>query len=512
MFMVAVAVYAFHRSGAGGVGAVSAARLLPAMVAAPFAGHLVDRGNRARIVAISSALEAACLAAAAAFMMGGGALAPIVVLAGLTGIAGTPPRPALAALMPALAASPAQLTRATGMWSAFDSVGFLLGGGAGGLAIAAIGPGGVLVAAAAAVAVSAGLAAALPAVRGTSVDDPDCGGEEEGFAAALAGLRALIHAPLLRTAFALLAGLMLLEGTTDVQLVVLSIAKLRLGSGGPGLLYGVWGAGGVLGSGLILALVRRRGFGLALLVGALGFGAAVAVAGADGVALALAAMVPAGVGFSLVEAAVMGVVPRLADDAVIGRVYALSEIIYTGGAGVGALIAPLLIGGFGAAGSLAVVGCAFGGCALLAWRQCALLDAGQEQAGRVRELLRGVPFLAPLPLPRLERLVREARAIEVSAGSEIVRLNEPGEEFFVIEDGVVDVVEYGRQLRPGEGFGEIALLRDVPRTATVRAASRVRLWSISRPAFIAAVTAHGDAGHLADAIVAEHLARPVSRS
>jgi MFS family permease len=298
-----------------------------------------------------------------------------------------------------------------------------------------------------------------------------------------------------------------LEGTTDVQIVAISLGKLGLGDGGPGLLYTVWGVGGLLGSALLLILVRRRGYGLALTLGALGFAAGIAVVGAGGVPLALAAMIPAGLGFALVETAVMGLVPRLADDTVVGRVYALSEILYAGAAGVGALIAPLLIDAFGAAGSFAVVGIAFGAGAVLAWRACARLDTGQEEAGRVRELLRGVQFLAPLPLPRLERLVRGARALVLRAGTDIVRRGEPGEQFFVIEDGNVEIVEFGRQRGPGDGFGEIALLRDVPRTATVRALSDVRLWVLTRPAFVAAVLGHGDARHLADAVVNETLAR-----
>jgi hypothetical protein len=164
----------------------------------------------------------------------------------------------------------------------------------------------------------------------------------------------------------------------------------------------------------------------------------------------------------------------------VGRVYALSEILYAGAVAVGALIAPLLIAALGAAGSLAAVGVAFALGALLAWRSYGRLDAGQAESGRVRELLRGVRFLAPLPLPRLERLVRGARAVAVGAGDSVVRIGEPGQEFFVIEAGTVEIEEFGRRQGPGTGFGEIALLRDVPRTATVRAVTDLRLWSVTR--------------------------------
>ncbi len=504
-FTVAVAVYAFHRSGAGGVGAVTAARLLPAMFAAPFTGSLIDRGDRARVVAVACAIQTACVGVAAALALAGGSLVAIVVLAAVTSAVGTAPRPALQALMPALAVSPEELTHATAIWGAVDNVGFLLGGGVGGLAIAVAGVGAVVSGSAIAFGLAAMLAASLPCVTATTADT---GEVQESFAAAFAGLRALIHTPLLRAPFALFAGLVLLEGTTDVQLVVLALGKLGLGNGGPGLLYGVWGAGGLLGSALMLILVRRRGYGLALGLGAFAFAAGLVLAGLDEVAVAVAAMIPAGVGFALVETAVMALVPRLADDAVVGRVYALSELLYAGAGGVGALIAPVLINALGAGGSLAAVGIAFGLGSVVVWGSFARLDAGQEEAGRVRELLRGVRFLAPLPLPRLERLVRGARAVVVPAGSTVVRLGDPGDAFFVIENGSVEIVEYGRRQGPGESFGEIALLRDVPRTATVRAVSDLRLWTLTRTAFIAAVSAHGDAHHLADAVVAEHLERP----
>lgn len=505
-FTTALSVFAFDRSGATAVGAVAAARLLPAMVAAPFTGGLIDRGDRGRIVAMACALEAACAALVAALVIGGGSLAVIVALAALGSVAATATRPGLEALLPALAQTPAELTVATAAWSAVDNAGFLLGAGAGGTAIAGVGAGAILVVAAVIEASAGLLSLSLPRVTATAPDEPDAV-DEEGFAGALAGLRALRGAPLLRVPFALFAGLLVLEGTTDVQLVALALGKLRMGNGGPGVLFAVWGVGGLLGSVVILALVRRRGYGLALLVGAVGFGAALAVTGLDGVALAVAAMVPAGLGFALVETGMMALVPRLADDAVVGRVYALSELAYAGAGGLGALIAPLLIDALGIAGSITAVGVIYGALALLSWRRCERLDDAQEQAGGLRDLLRGVPFLTPLPLPRLERLVRDAHPVTVPAGTAVVTAGEPGAEFFVIQDGTVQIAETGREQGPGTGFGEIALLRDVPRTATVRAASDVRLWSVSRSSFVAAVTGHGDATRLADAVVTEHLAR-----
>lgn len=505
VFLVAVSVYAFHRAGPGGVGAVAAARLLPAMAAAPFVGQRIDRADRGRVIALSCVLQASCLSGAAALALADAPLAPIVVLAALISMAATAPRPALAALMPAFADSPEQLTRATGIWSAVDNGAFLLGGGLGGIALAATSTGAVLAAAAFTFALGGILGATLPRVRATELDAGE-DEEPEGFADALAGLRALVGTPELRGPYALFAGALLLEGTSDVQLVSLALGKLGMGNGGPGILFAAWGAAGMLGSVVLMLLVRRRGYGLALSAGTFAFALGLAAAGAGGVAVALAAMVPAGVGFALVESSIVGLVPRLADDALIGRVYALSEILYAGAGGVGALIAPLLIAAFGTAGSLAVVGVGLGVCALLGWTACARIDSDQDQATRVRGLLRGVDFLAPLPLPRLERLVREARPVSAPAGADIIQRGDSGEDFYVIDEGTVEIVDYGFFRGPGEGFGEIALLRDVPRTATVRAATDVDLWAVGRTAFIGAVTNTLDSQRLADELISAQLA------
>jgi MFS family permease len=505
MFTVAVAVYAYHVSGTGAVGALTAAQLLPAMLAAPLFGGMIDRADRARVVIGSIALSALCLAGTAALALAGSSLGPILLLTGLAGVAWTPTRPALQALMPALAMTPAELTRATGQWAAVDNGGFLVGSGLGGLAIALSSAGAVLAAAAVLVALALVTAARLPAVRATPSDS---GQSDESITGVLGGIRAVARTPALYLPFALFAGLLLLEGTTDVQLVALALGPLHLGGGGPGLLYGVWGVGGVLGSWVALRLVRARGFGLVLACGGVTFGGALALSGAGGVAAAVVGMVPAGVGFALVETSFMALIPRLADDALIGRVLGLAEVLYCGAAGVGALMAPALIDAFGTAGSLVAVGLAYGAAALAAERWCRRLDRDQEQASTVRELLRKVPFLAPLPLPRLERLVRGAHARGYDGGAVIVARDEPGHDFFVVESGAIDVVESGERFGPGFGFGEIALLRDVPRTATVRAAGATRVWSITRQAFLAAVSASSDALRIAEAVSAEHLARP----
>jgi hypothetical protein len=504
-FSTAAAVYAFQRAGAGGVAVLAVARLLPGVLGASLSGGAVDRGDRRLVAALACVAQALCLAAAAALMFGGASIALLVVPTVGFSIASRIPRPALQALMPALAADPQELTHATAVWGAIDNGAFLLGTGGGGALIVLAGVSYVAAVAAAMLVLAAVCAFRLPMVRALAVEDGDQ--DDEGPRAALAGVRIVRNEPLLRVVFAVFAGLLLLEGTTDVQLVTLALGPLKLGSGGPGLLGAIWGVGGILASPLMLVLVRRRGYGLVVGGGALMFGLCLAVAAAPWTGVVILSMVPIGIGFALVETGIMSVIPRLVDDAVAGRVYALSEFLYAAAGGLGALIAPALIRALGVSGSLLAVGVAYAGGVALGWRAFGALDEGQEAATRLRQLVRGVPFLAALPLPRVERLVRQATPLDVPAGEVIVRRGDTGDSFFLIADGEVEIVEYQRRQGPGEGFGEIALLRDVPRTATVRAATDVRMWVLTRRAFVGAVSAERDAAALADETVQEHLAR-----
>lgn len=501
-FMVATAVFAYTVSGAGGTSAVTVARLLPAMLAAPLAGALIDRVSRTRVVTASCSLQATVIAVAAAVALGHGALLVLVTTMVLASAVGTPCRPALQSVLPALARTPDELTRATAAWSAVDSVGFLAGAGGGGLAIAFLGTGRVMIVAAALLALGALMSAWLPPVTATPADD------ESTDRSVLSGLRAIRDTRVLHAPIVLFVGLLVLEGAGDVLLTALAIDRLRLGNGGPGLLYAFWGIGGVLGSGALIALVHRRGYGLALFVGALAYAGLLAACGFGGAVVAIAAMVGVGAGFSLVEYSVMGIVPRLADDAVVGRVYGVTELLYAGVSATGAAAAPALVAWFGVSGGLFAVGVAFAAVALCTWQACARLDVDEHTAARVRGLLRGISFLAVLPLPRLERLVRSAVPVEAAAGATIIRAGDVGEHFYVIDRGRVDIVEFGRQQGAGDGFGEIALLHDIARTATVRAASNTALWSIDRQSFLAAVGAHEDVARAARATAKSHLARP----
>jgi CRP-like cAMP-binding protein len=123
-------------------------------------------------------------------------------------------------------------------------------------------------------------------------------------------------------------------------------------------------------------------------------------------------------------------------------------------------------------------------------------------------LLQAIPIFSPLSPPVLERLAARLTPIHAAAGEEIIRLGDHGDRFYVVDTGEVEILVDGaapRREGAGEYFGEIALLRDVPRTATVRAATDVGLFALDRDDFLPAVTGHAGSSQAADAVIGSRL-------
>nr|MBA2333135.1 cyclic nucleotide-binding domain-containing protein [Actinomycetota bacterium] len=125
------------------------------------------------------------------------------------------------------------------------------------------------------------------------------------------------------------------------------------------------------------------------------------------------------------------------------------------------------------------------------------------------DLLSRHPIFAPLPSATLEHLAGRLVLETAATGETIVRLGDDGARFYLIESGTVeaDAGQGPVVLEEGDGFGEIALLRDVPRTATVTARAPVRLLALERHDFLGAVTQDARSTGAADALVAGRLGR-----
>jgi hypothetical protein len=174
----------------------------------------------------------------------------------------------------------------------------------------------------------------------------------------------------------------------------------------------------------------------------------------------------------------------------------------------GSLLVPALVGLGGARaacivlGSLLPVAAAFGARRLLA------LDREADVPVVEISLLRSLSIFAPLGVPEIESLARSLEEVELEPGAAVIRTGDRGDRFYAVADGTVEIWRDGRlvgTLTRGDGFGEIALLRDVPRTADVVARTRTRLYALAKHDFVAAVTGHPSAAAESERLVQERL-------
>ncbi|MEA2282297.1 MAG: hypothetical protein QOK21_2904 [Solirubrobacteraceae bacterium] len=491
-FMVSLAVVAYGEGGVTAVGVVTAARMATAALLAPFLAMLADRVRRERVLTWIGVVRAAMLACAAAVTASGGPAAATYGFAIVATVAVALYRPAHSALLPALAKSPEDLTSANAVRGMLDSLSTLGGPVAAAVLLAASGPASAFAACAAASLLGGLVVVALPydvppradTVRGSVGRDV-----VQGFAT-IAGDRAL----------SLVTGLgvvqTLTRGCLTVFTVVLAIDLLDTGDPGVGVLNAAVGAGGVLGSLLAFTLVRRGGLATWFGSGIALFGAPLALIGAvpeQAAAIVLLGLV--GVGNALIDVGGFTILARMTDEAVLARMFASFEAILTLGVALGGLLAPVLIEGLGPRPAFVVVGLMAPAALAASWTTLRRLDGRMRIRDADIEILRAVPMLAVLPAATIEQLGAGLDHAEFAPGEMVFAQGDAGNRFYVVESGRADVVRDGRvvnTLGRGAGFGEIALLDDRPRTATILASGHELLCVgvLQRPAFLTAVTGY----------------------
>jgi CRP-like cAMP-binding protein len=169
-------------------------------------------------------------------------------------------------------------------------------------------------------------------------------------------------------------------------------------------------------------------------------------------------------GFTLLQRAV--------PDEVLARVFGVLETVLVAGIGLGALLTPPIIGALGIRGALIVVGGFLPLLAFLTWSRLRSLDGVPDAREEDVQLLKSLTVFESFPVPTIELLASKLERRAVAPGEAVIRQGDEGDRFYAIEAGrfAVDVDgELRAELRPGEFFGEVALLRNVPRTATVTA-------------------------------------------
>jgi MFS family permease len=504
-YAIALGVFAYEAGGATAVGLVALLRFLPSAVVAPFAAVLADRYPRQRVMLAADAIRAAALAGAAAVALAGGPAPVVYALAALVAVVSTAFQPAQAALIPTLARDPRELTAANVASSTIESVGSFVGPALGGLLLAVTSPGVVFAATAGAFvwsALNVARIAATPPARGEAA-------EEALHREVLAGFRAIFAVPSLRLVVGLYSAQTLVAGALNVLVIVAAIELLDLGRSGPGLLNSAVGIGGLFGAALALGLVGLRGLGTAFAFGLVLWGVPLVLFGAwPSTAAALLFLGVLGIGNTLVDVSGLTLLQRTAPPDVLGRVFGVLESLVVGTLGLGAIIAPVLVSLFGVRWALVATGLLLPALALVSWTRLRSIDERAVVPERELELLRGLPLFAPLAPATLEHLARSLVRVPAPVGTDVTRQGDVGDRFYLVDEGEVEVTSDGEVLAtlgPGDYFGEIALLRDVPRTATVSARTDASLLALERDEFVSAVSGHPASLEAADAVVAARL-------
>jgi MFS family permease len=508
-YLVAVSVYAYDQGGEKAVGIVFALRLIPAAFIAPFAGMLADRYRRERVLVVTNVVRIVLVAAAAVGVYAD--VQPVVVyaLAVAAAMATTPFRSAQAALTPTLARSPAELTAANAVASSIESLAVFVGPALAGFMLALASTGLVFSANALLLVFSTLFLLPIRAPRVERRAEIEAGTIASE---ALAGFRTVGRDSALRVLIGLLSWQTLVAGMLQVFIVVTSFELLEQDDAGVGYLNSALGIGAFIGGVASLALTGVARLGPPIAVGVLGWGAPLLLLGLapPELALALALFALVGAANSVLDVAGFTLVQRAVPDEVLARVFGVIQMLWLLTLGLGALAAPFVVDALGIEGALIAAGASFAGLVVLLWPTLSRIDR-EATAPEPEELrvLASVPIFAPLPGTSLEHLAGRLVPMRLDAGTLIVREGDAGDRFYIVAEGAVEISEAGKplsELDAGGYFGEIALLRDVPRTATVTAKTPVVLYALDREDFLAAVTSHAPSAQAAEDVVSSRLA------
>jgi hypothetical protein len=429
----------------------------------------------------------------------------------LQSVAATSTRPAQTAVLPCASRGAAELAAAAVVLGWAENLGVAGAGALLGMVLTVSGPAVVVGICAGCAAAAAVLVARVPSLAVAVAEDQN---GSSSAASVLDGMRALAAAPRDRLVVALATGMWVVVGALDVLFAVLAIGVLHAGSEWVGYLNTAVGIGGIVGGALSVRLLGRR-LGTPILVSAGLISAAMAVtAGSRSLALTCVLLAALGVGRAVLTVSCSMLLQRSVDPQRLARIFGLVEGLTMAGLALGSVLVPVLIHVGGTV--LAVLGIAavLPLIALAGGRRTWRLDDGTSRPAVEIRLLRALPHFRPLPSQQLERLALAAERVEASAGVEVVRQGEQGEDFFVLASGEADVLVNGRSvnhLGAGAAFGEVALLRSVPRSATVVTTTKAELYRIHGRTLVPVLSGHAATWKSAEQVVEGHLSHDRER-
>jgi hypothetical protein len=418
-----------------------------------------------------------------------------------------------AVVSPGLARTAEQLVALNSVTLWILSVGVFVAPAAAGLILEVGSPGAVYAAGAGCLVGSALLVAPLRNLVPPLARDVDAAAQ--GALQQLAqGARMLARSTASREVVIVLATSYFVVGAIDVLAVVLAVETFELGNSGAAYLTAAHGAGAVLGAVASLALVGRSGLAR-FMVGATLFAASafVLLGFVTAVLIAFIVAIVTGISRSLLEVSGHTLLQRVTSTALLARVFAFKDAVAMGAWALGSIMVPIVIALADIRAALFVTGLLMPAIILLRLRPLLAVDSAATVPAVRIALLRSLRIFRALPVPELEGVARNAWDVSAAAGEVVVRQGEAGDTYFAIADGMVEVVKDDvaeNTLQRGDGFGEIALIDDVPRTATVIALTDATLVAIAREPFLVAVTGHAPTGDTVRRVAAErHPRNPV---
>jgi MFS family permease len=505
-YTVALLAYSYAEGGAHLVATYGVASTVPAAVLTPVLMSLTDRVGAAAMLRATTAARTLLVALAAGLALVEAPALVVVALAAGGHSLSAMFRPTQATALPWLARTPAELTAATVTATMAENLAALIGPVLAGTVLAVWD-------APTAIAVSA-LFLLLATLSLLRLSVPD------GARAARTARRGLIRdvaaggAALARIGRP--AGMVVLafaqtfvRGALLVLMIVLALDTLALGEDSIGWLNAAIGLGGLVGAAVAARVVHLKSLGRCFIVGAGGWGVGVlALSGAPTGTTAFVALALVGVANAFQDASAFILMPRLLGPEVAARALGAFELVVMAGMGSGSLLAPLLVHELGTRGSLLVVGAGLTLLAIAYVTPFAVIDRDMPEPRPEAALLRQLPIFAPLPLVVIEQLALAAEPRSCRDGEVVTREGDPGDRFYVVTAGSAAVSVAGEPrptLGPGDGFGEIALLHDVPRTATVTASGALEVLALAQDSFLKAVSANRVSGEQAEALARRRL-------
>ena len=482
---IAILIYAYEVGGSPALGLVAFLTLAPAAVFAPIGATLGDRFRREVMLTVAYAVFAGTTAVVALALYAEWSVGMVYLLAAVNATVLTLVRPLHESLLPALARSTEQLTAGYVAGGTIENLGWIAGPLLAGLTAAAWGTSAVFVITTALLLIGTVL---IWRVETTTAPDPGTG--QNAVQMTLEGFGAFRDSRP-RVILVLLNSVVFLAGVVEVAIIVLAFEVFGSEDAGVAWLNTVIGVGAAAGSVLAVLLIGRRYLAPSMWRGLVLIAVSVSLIPVfRSQAAALVALAIMGAGWTFVDVSGRIMLQRVIPLGGLSRAFGVLEGSSMAAEALGSAAGAILIGWLGV-GWVLVVGSLLIIIMLLVNRRALqAADVGVVVPIEHLHMLRSLSMFAALGPAELERLATSADEESVRPGSAVCVQGELGERFYLVERGTARVVRDGvdvASLGAGDFFGEIALLRDIPRTATVVAESDLDLLVLEREPFLEAI-------------------------